>query len=369
MMKIEAFYNSILEMVKSQYGITITLRRVRTGRVLPEVDVIGNVIRFNPKQEAFLTLYNHLLMHDGVDSEPVSLFALYNAHFDNDDYVSARRCLESLSQETGRLKSLLPGGNSADVMEAVNLQSLFILLHEAYHIIFHHLPDERAQFIAAARQRIEDLQIPMDSIGDRTISALENMMDDGDARTIYNKVKDELNEFLRNNADSIFDAGSYLRPDDDSMLEEFACDLCAWHLMMQQMTPYSTEQELAAANAVIFMALNIMDYDKFLKTLYAGSCEAKQIVNPRSAVLRHSFLRSYIYGRCQKAEKNHFSDFLHQCEIYEDRCRNRLIANLFAHSEDIAALHTAHDRRPDREAIKQLEDRFAEIEQQILHTL
>ncbi|MDB9162273.1 hypothetical protein [Parabacteroides distasonis] len=94
----------------------------------------------------------------------------------------------------------------------------------------------------------------------------------------------------------IYDYDRYLSDGENGLLEEFACDLQAWNLIIQQLKGSGCpEENILNANIWVFMSLNIMDYDKFLNTLYKDSCTRKEEVNPCTAVLRHSFLRGYIY--------------------------------------------------------------------------
>lgn len=115
------------------------------------------------------------------------------------------------------------------------------------------------------------------------------------------------------------------------------------------------------------MSLNIMDYDKFLNTLYNDSCARKEVVNPRTAVLRHSFLRSYIATYYDKCSQYDFADFRRISEEMEDNGRSSLIANLFNHTDDIKALKESHFRYPDLEMIKNMNEEIAKIDERILN--
>lgn len=362
------FYTAFLKSVKQEYGIGIRFKEDATGKLFPEVREEQCEIYFNPHLFLLAILYNLSLQYKEVDTKAVSLYTLYNMHMAADDYAHARKILEELENEVAGIERGTQGTDGEAVGNAANLQMLFILLHETYHILFSRLPGMKEQALAGAYQRVEDLKAMLPSAENKQ-QMLEEMY-----RLIpawiptgeHEKIKREMAENFSARMGEICDYDLYLDKE-NGMLEELACDLQAWNLLVHQLEGSGCPgKDILQANAWIFMALNIMDYDKFLNTFYKGDCGAKEVVNPRTAILRHSFLRSYILTYYDKHRSHTFADFRRTVEAMEDNARSGLIAGLTGYAGDIKALKEASFRIPDFAVRDELEAKAETISDRIL---
>lgn len=362
------FYTAFLKSVKQEYGIGIRFKEDTTGKLFPEVREEQCEIYFNPHLFLLAILYNLSLQYKEVDTKAVSLYTLYNMYMAADDYAHARRILEELEGEVAGMERVARRTDGEAVGNAANLQMLFILLHETYHILFSRLPGMKEQALAGAYQRVEDLKAMLPSVENKRqmLEEMYRLIPAGIPAKEREKIKREMAEKFSARMDEICDYDLYLDKG-NGMLEELACDLQAWNLLIHQLEGSGCPgKDILHANAWIFMALNIMDYDKFLNTFYKGDCGAKEVVNPRTAILRHSFLRSYILTYYGKHRPHTFADFRRAVEAMEDNARSGLIAGLTGYAGDIKALKESSFRIPDFAIRDELEEKAETISDRIL---
>lgn len=363
------FYTELLKSVKKEYGIEIHLREDTKGGLFPNVKEEDCEICFNPKLLVLALLYDIYLQDKEVTSESVSLYTLYNMYMSVDEYDQAKVQLDKLENELALIGNTVRGkGILESVGEAANLQMLFILLHETFHILLSRLPRIKEQFLEGARQRMEDLKamLPSSKNERQMQEEMHHLIPAEVPMEEREKIKKRMASNLSTKWREICDYDLYLNKE-NGMLEELACDLQAWNLLVHQLEASGCPSEnILQANAWIFMSLNIMDYDKFLSTLYKDDCVKKEVVNPRTAVLRHSFLRSYILTYYDKNCHHTFSEFKQIAESMEDNGRAGIIANMFHHTEDIAALKKAPFRIPDFAVRNELEAREYEIRDKVI---
>lgn len=362
------FYTAFLKSVKQEYGVGIRFKEDATGKLFPEVREEQCEIYFNPHLFLLAILYNLSLQYKEVDTKAVSLYTLYNIYMAADDYAHARRILEDLEKEVARIERVTQGTGGEAVGNAANLQMLFILLHETYHILFSRLPDMKEHSLAGAYQRVEELKAMLPSAENKRqmLEEMYRLIPTGIPAEEREQIKREMAEKYSVRMDEICDYDLYLDKE-NGMLEELACDLQAWNLLVHQLEGSGCPgKDILQANAWTFMALNIMDYDKFLNTFYKGDCGAKEAVNPRTAILRHSFLRSYILTYYDKHPSHTFSDFRRMVEAMEDNARSGLIAGLTSYAGDIKTLKEAGFRIPDFAVRDELEEKAGKVCDRVL---
>ena len=128
----------------------------------PEAEISGEtgyVLRFNPKVQTILALYN-LAMSRGCDTgEAVVRYVLFHAALETDNYNLASTHLDGFRKEVSRLGL---AGISDDAREEAGAQLLiqlyFTLFHESFHIILHHRPDERRTALETTRELLLDIK-------------------------------------------------------------------------------------------------------------------------------------------------------------------------------------------------------------------
>lgn len=369
-MNIWKIFTDTISDMRNEAGVNIQLTETRRGRLFPEVRLNTGEIVFNTKLRAFVALYNHMMLHPKAGCDAVTLYTLYNLYMDTCRYDEAD---DALTRLEAALDSLPNTGNGSDQLTAqsVELQTVFILIHECMHLLFHHNHDLRTVTLQNVRQRIEDINMAATSIPDR--------MKDYIARFIPESLPDELrqqliSEFMDKMKDQrgqIFDFSTYLDPKDDSMLEEFGCDQQACGLTLARFIGINPKGDAVMEAAIeVFMALYILDYDRFFQAVYLGKCEEQMIEMPRIAGARHANLRGFIYELFTEYGSREIArEFMHQAEVRDEGAKRLLLPSVFDHLRDMAVLLHSDEGQPLRDRARQLEQRFTDIEKRILQML
>ena len=202
----EALMNEALERINRQYGIRLMLEKARPGCVFPKVDVMGCFVRFNPKIRSFLTLYNLMLQFPSIDSESVVFFRLYNLYLDCDAYPKAEVALDQLEKEVNQIIRKIDRRYVNSVTQSVELQMLFILLHESSHALFYYRPEIAAEFLADARRSVEEVQyLYTKGLPNRMKGYMDSMIPDGLPDDIRAEASKEQQEKMRQYGRQIFD--------------------------------------------------------------------------------------------------------------------------------------------------------------------
>lgn len=362
-----------LERIRRSFGVSMALEESRPGCVFPEVDVEQRRITFNPKLRSFLTLYNLMLQFPRLGGEAVALFRLYNLHLDSDAYPQAENALDALEAELGRMKRRLWWRSVKPVEQSVNLQMLFILLHEAAHAVFFHKPKARTEYIGKARTSVEEcLGLYTDAVPDKMKDYTGTFIPEGLPEAMRQEAIKEIQEKFKQYGSAMFDFSCYLRPCDDGMLEEFACDRLAWQRALAQQMEVTGMGGTAVlqSNISLLLTLHILDYDKALRNVFKGSDDNEKINLIRNAGVRHAALRHCIwhfYKETYPADHSH--DFLRLSEERDERTKRLLVCSMLSHAKDMNTLQGKSHRPFDEARIDALEKRFEKIEKKVFYNL
>lgn len=359
-----------LRSIEEEMGIRIRLAETRRGHLFPEVDLNTGEVTFNTKLRALVTLYNYMLLHPDTGCDAISLYTLYNMYTDRCQYDEAEEALARLAEV---LPLLFAHGGKRDRLTAqsVDLQIVFILLHECAHLLFHVNGDLRAKILGYVRQRIEDMQIDTAGIPDRMRTYIESFIPEDLPEALHKEMMQEISEKMEQYSNEIFDFSKYLDPNDDSMLEEFGCDQVACGLALARFIGLNPKGDAVMEAAIeMFMALYILDYDRCFRSIYAGQCEERMVEMPRIAGARHANLRGFIYEVfLEHANREIAREFLRQAEARDEGGKRLMLPSVFDHLADMMLLQHSEEGKPQRTRALELEKRFAEVEAKILALL
>lgn len=343
------------------------------------VETCGNTslytLRFNPKVQTLLALYN-LALGKGMDTgEAIIRYSLFHAALEVDDYGQARAHLDAFRSELNRLPL---SARSEEEREEANVQVLvqlyFLLYHEAFHLILHHHPDIRPVAFDTTRQLLLDIKTEWED-GFSLITEEELLNHPKMQRHINNMIPAELSEterrLMEENLREMM-AANKLRPDyidrvlqgDKTQREEITCDRNAWlNLLPLFQDKGATEQELLQIHLWIFAVFNAMDFNKFLLSQFVPSLHGKTEYDGMRVVLRHkafkALLRQY-NPEIDKLLKSEYTDLSYGLEaIY----RSAVMA-LHRHADDLLRLYAKYQEgggsHPDFVQIRRLEQELAE---------
>lgn len=370
-MNIWKLFTDNLQGLQDEMGVSIHLKETRKGHLFPKVNTNTGEILFNTKLRAFVTLYNYMLLHPETGCEMVSLYTLYNIYNDTCRYDDADEALTRLEAELSKFQSADDSKTDTLTAQSVELQVIFILLHECAHMLFHVNRNYRALILQNVRERMEDLQTDSSDISDRIKDYVESFVPDDLPDDFRWQLTQKMREKMQELSGQVFDFSKYLDPSDDSTLEEFGCDQVACGLALGRFINLNPKGDAVLEAAIeIFMALYILDYDRCFQSIYRGLCEERIVEMPRIAVARHANLRVFIYelflqhGTCEIAR-----EFLHQAEARDEGGKRLMLPSVFDHLTDLMVMLHTKEGEPQRNRALSLEQRFADVETKILRII
>ena len=367
-MNIWKIFTDNIQDLKEAMGVSIHLTETRRGSLFPRVDLNTGEVLFNTKLRAFVALYNYMLLHPETGCEAVSLYTLYNMYIDTCRYDDADQCLTRLEEELSKIRSAAGSDTDPLTSQSVELQVIFILLHECAHMVFHTNRDYRTLILQNVRERMEEQQIDPSDIPDRMKNYMESFIPDNMPDDLRKQLTQEMHEKMKEFAGKIFDFSKYLDPTDDSMLEEFGCDQVACGLALGRFINLNPKGDAVMEAAIeIFMSLFILDYDRCFQSIYYGQCEQNMIEMPRIAGARHSNLRGFIYELFLKhGTRDIAREFLQLAEARDEGFKRLMLPSVFDHLTDMLVMQHTAEGQPQRSRALPLEQRFASVEAEIL---
>ena len=339
----------------------------------------GTFLRFNPKVQTVLALYN-LAMSKGCDTGgAVVRYVLFHAALETDNYGLARTRLDGFRKEVSRLGL---AGISDDALEEAGAQLLiqlyFILFHESFHIILHHHPDERRTASATTRELLLDIKAEWED-GLSLVSEEELLNHPKTRQHIDALIPGELPESEREemkkslwkqlSANRIFpDCIDRVLRSDPTLVEEITCDRQAWlNLLSVLQGDGATDRDILQIHLWLFVVFNAMDFNKVLQTQFTPSFHRHGNYDGMRVVLRHkafkTLLRQYSPDVCRLLK----SDYLDLQSGLEAIYRSSVMA-LHRYADDLAQLYNRYQKgvtHPDSAQYRLLNDEMSETTQML----
>lgn len=369
------------ESIRYHYGFEVGTETIKGCEFFPENKTIVNgaqatsVLRFNPKVETILALYNRAIECGEEIGDTVIHYALFHAFLELDDYDSARRHLEAFRDEVRRLKL----GNSfpesrEESAGRILMQVYFTLFHESFHIIFAHSPELKASAMETTRELLRDMKVELeDQLS--TITPEELLSHTKTREQIEALIPQELSPEMRGEMRRQMqeEMGHHPYPpayfdeliggSDEPLLEELSCDRQAWlNFCTMAEGDGCTTDDLLQFHLWFYTVFCAMDFNRNLLSQYRPAVRARYTYDGRRIVLRHgafkTLLRQY-HPKVYRLTKGHYLD------------RHKGLASvfrtatlgLFKYETEFVRLHqlyTSSPCMPDFRQIRQLEDKMAE---------
>lgn len=155
----DAIVQLVVKSLKDQHGIDVMFQERYGQDSFPNNDapVEGSqsyTINYNRKAEVLLSLYNLALLNGNNTARAISHYVLSEVFSGIFDYDNAEIHLHAFQQELKEMKYL----HTEEAENQIDTQILFTLLHEAYHILFHHDSSLKTQALETEKSRMRDLQ-------------------------------------------------------------------------------------------------------------------------------------------------------------------------------------------------------------------
>lgn len=374
-------YKTLLQVtarsLRHYHQIETQVEETRGTDFFPEAEISGEtgyVLRFNPKVQAILALYN-LAMSRGCDTgEAVVRYVLFHAALETDRYDLARIHLDGFREEISRLGQ---AGVSEDAREEAGAQLLiqlyFTLFHESFHIILHHHPDERRTALATTRELLLDIKAEWED-GLSLVSEEELLNHPKTRQRVEAMVLKELPESERQAMMEFLWkqlSANRLSPEyidkvlqsDPTLVEEITCDRQAWlNLLPILQGDGATDRDILQIHLWLFIVFNAMDFNKVLQTQFIPSFHERDHYDGMRVVLRHKAFKALLRQYSPEVYRLLKSDYLDLQTGLEAIYRSSIMA-LHRYAEDLARLYDGYQRgdaRPDFAQHKRLNEAMEE---------
>lgn len=245
-----------LNVLNQKYGLDVKIDKVEDSKLLPNVNKRMMIMRFNIRLLPLFMLYRM------GNADIVVKYFLTHKYMSYSMYSEAEHWLKRTevkfkkvkAKNEGLLHNLIGSAKSLNqshledfnmqLAEILMYQQLFVLLHEYSHVLFHHKEECRKDYFNRIRESLEEFEDGRDK-----------------SNSILKEISKELpwgtRSFLMDNIGYGFVARNlelikYLS-EDNRKVEEFACDLHAWHILASILHygGYSLEeQEVVFTNAI-----------------------------------------------------------------------------------------------------------------------
>lgn len=378
-------FQQIAGSLRHYYGIQAVPETARGADMFPESRTVTTggrteyAIRFNPKVQTLLALYN-LAMSDGADiGETVCRYALFHAFLELDDYEAAYRHLGTFIQEVQRLRlDRRTREQREDARGQILVQLYFIMLHESFHIIFRHSPESGKMAAETTRELLRDMK---DELVDqlslitddellshpKTQKHLSALIPPALPREEREAMMAQMRGEMKTHPYSTDYIDRLISGSDDVLLEELACDRQAW-LNFTDMTASDgcSAEDLLQFHLWFFVVFCAMDFNHALLSQYRPALHARYRYDGRRVVMRHNAFKTLLrqYNPDVYRLINH--QYLELHKGLEAIFRTAVLG-IYKYQEDFIRLHALYQERtvnpvlPDIRKLRQLEVEMGDV--------
>lgn len=311
----------IVNSLKHYHDLTVNVEETFGMDFFPSNEAVNEngkpiyVLKFNPRVQDILTLYN-LALERGCDTgKAIVHYTLFYAFLETDNYKEAHRHLDAFRSEIANMPTVIYGAEErAEDNGQLLIQLFFVLYHEAFHIIFRHNPEARKASLATTRELLKDIKTEWEDLN--SMAADEEMMKHPKVKqSIADLVPQALSQeeqnaweaqIRKNMSKDIFPADyiDEVLNGDDTLLEEISCDRQAWlNLLPLLKEDGATPEDMLHLHLYMFAVFNAMDYNKNLMSELIPAKHEGYQYNGKRVVLRHKAFKALLRQYSPEVDK------------------------------------------------------------------
>ena len=363
--------------LRHYHGIEAQVEETRGTDFFPESEFssgAGAVLRFNPKVQAILALYNLAMDCKYYTGEAVVRYVLFHAALETDHYDLALAHLDGFREEAARLGLAgLPDDVREEAGARLLLQLYFTLFHESFHIILHHHPDERRAALTTTRELLLDIRTEWED-GLSLVSEEELLNHPKTRQRVEAMIPTELPESERQAMRELLYgqlSANRLSPEyidqvlraDPTLVEEITCDRQAWlNLLPILQGDGATDWDILQVHLWLFIVFNAMDFNKVLQAQFIPSFHERDHYDGMRVVLRHKAFKALLRQYSPEVYRLLKSDYLDLQTGLEAIYRSSIMA-LRRYADDLAQLYSGYqkgDAHPDFAKYRRLNEAMSE---------
>lgn len=311
----------IVNSLKHYHDLTVNVEETFGMDFFPSNEAVNEngkpiyVLKFNPRVQDILTLYN-LALERGYDTgKAIVHYTLFYAFLETGNYKEAHRHLDAFRSEIANMPTVIYGAEErAEDNGQLLIQLFFVLYHEAFHIIFRHNPEARKASLATTRELLKDIKTEWEDLN--SMAADEEMMKHPKVKqSIADLVPQALSQeeqnaweaqIRKNMSKDIFpvDYIDEVLNGDDTLLEEISCDRQAWlNLLPLFKEDGATPEDMLHLHLYMFAVFNAMDYNKNLMSELIPAKHEGYQYNGKRVVLRHKAFKALLRQYSPEVDK------------------------------------------------------------------
>lgn len=311
----------IVNSLKHYHDLTVNVEETFGMDFFPSNEAVNEngkpiyVLKFNPRVQDILTLYN-LALERGYDTgKAIVHYTLFYAFLETDNYKEAHRHLDAFRSEIANMPTVIYGAEErAEDNGQLLIQLFFVLYHEAFHIIFRHNPEARKASLTTTRKLLKDIKTEWEDLN--SMAADEEMMKHPKVKqSIADLVPQALSQeeqnaweaqIRKNMSKDIFPADyiDEVLNGDGTLLEEISCDRQAWlNLLPLFKEDGATPEDMLHLHLYMFAIFNAMDYNKNLMSELIPAKHEGYQYNGKRVVLRHKAFKALLRQYSPEVDK------------------------------------------------------------------
>lgn len=335
-------YVIIVNSLNERWKLQIKLQPSSASIILPQADLQGQIVRFNPKIETLMALFDFSLNHKMPGSQVINHFILYHVFLSKGMYEKADNILRQLEISVRQLSETFNQSSPRISVDTIALQVIFILCHEMSHIYYRYNPEALVSFTVSLKERM-DCYLEWVSKSSK-IRFLQYLIPGG-----VRKLKDSFDEAKSNN----------------HLMEEMACDEVAWNVtkLLIRNSEYGRQDQTVFC-AHIALVLNFLENYQHLEDYYTRKANELQDHNLRFNSVRHMILGQTIWEWLADDDLEMARFYQKYIRNYEHITRYCIAGSIMANIESAATLCSAK-QLPDAKKVRRLEYEYLEIDKSI----
>ena len=247
-MKNRKIYDDVLIQYNMEQHTSVSMKEDALGAFTPVIDLEEQIITLNPHIETMFTLFNMSTVNRTDGSNAIHHFLLYHLAMGKNLYAKAEELLQLLQTDILHLREIKAENKPPLTDIFMECQTIFLLMHEASHIFYHHHPDILADNSKAMKEHLQWIRSELDT-----------------DRSLLVRLMQGLIPSLRGKMEHSFDEAKI----DHNLQEELLCDDAACRItfnLMQQNVPDKEQQAVLAAYTVY--TLYYIEAQRTLENIY-----------------------------------------------------------------------------------------------------
>lgn len=332
MVETEIIFEKIKKTLNTFNNLELSFRQLKEVKLFPSFDVIESLhtgviryeVRYNPRIDYVLKLYNLALFHDLDISNALYHYILFNAYIECDDYANAERQVNYFIEAKIDLDKLNLSITSEEVACDTFIQKYFMLLHEAVHCV---LIQESNNSHIYREDTIRYLKEVSDFESSLKISNEDIINHPSFKKHINAVIPQEFPEELKKMYEIYYTENFISKIDElyigdlisnEHFLEEVTCDRLAWtHIMNMCKSGENELSELIEIHNRIIAALYIMSFNESTLQSITPGIRDRYIYPSHFINIRHKALKRLLEFRLlyQNLSKSPYKELDQRIEV------------------------------------------------------